>query len=196
MNKFEGTVIFGLLKILREYRIIVGELAQTLSQVAHHPRLEYAGGGVEEQLQSGEALLPVDNRPFTDVAERFLSILNDDCTEKVRESPVRAKGIFRNPADVVPKGLPLRFFRPHIGTLKQWHYQTLRQGEDLYWRAELRVHHHRVAIYQSWVDTQASIRERPSPMIKEKSFVESAFEPKRPEGGVWRREPSAGTLQA
>jgi hypothetical protein len=86
---------------------------------------------VEEDLEGGQALLPIDDRPILEGTVGRFHGLNDDGAEEVGRWGSRVvELVFRKPPNVLPQRRPLPLFVPNIWTLKQRNDEPLRHAED------------------------------------------------------------------
>jgi len=86
--------------------------------------------GLEEELQRGEPLLTVDDKPGFEAAGLLGLLFEDDCTEKVGPRRLVGKKPAGDGFDVVPQRLPLLLFLPHAGPLVKRHDMPAVLAED------------------------------------------------------------------
>ena len=101
---------------------------------------------IEEELQGGEPLLPVDYGSNAQTSYLGLLLLQDYCPEEVRCCLFPAFDPLGDPPDIIPKWCPLAFSGPHIRALEERHQESLRAEENVLRGFNLGQH---VAIHSS-----------------------------------------------
>ena len=110
--------------------------------------LHHQLGGVQQQLERGEPLLPVDNVAHVDEPDWHRSLLDDDRAEEVRRDVRQVEwaqvGRLDQPLgdgpDVVPERLPLILLIPDVWSLEERDHIAGGAGEELERRQRLRLH--------------------------------------------------------
>ena len=97
---------------------------------------------IEKDLQRGQPLLSVNDHPLLEFPDGILNMLQDHSPKEMRLMlRVRVlKQPRRNPLQVLPKRIPLLFFVPDIGPLKQRNQEPLRLAEYSVGRSNLSFH--------------------------------------------------------
>ncbi len=75
-------------------------------------------------------MLPVNNDAGHEGASGIGLLLENYGSQKVASFIVTGEHLFYESLNVLPKGLPLVFFAPNVGALKEWYDKSLRHVED------------------------------------------------------------------
>ena len=97
---------------------------------------------VQQELQRGQALLPVNNCALLHLAGLLLNLLEHHRTEKVWMMLVAGpdQNPIRDAHDVIPQRVPLVFLVPDIRPLEQGDHESLRLHEHHLGRTYLSLH--------------------------------------------------------
>lgn len=130
------------LALRHELRRVVREGLELVRQTSHAGARQDRVGGVHEQLERGDALLPVHDVPRGDLVALRRLALEDHRAEEVLGRQVRlCQAELGHPLDVLPERIPLLRLLPDVGALEERDDEVLGQAEHLEGGALEGLHH-------------------------------------------------------